>query len=88
MQQIMVLRRIIKNIIYQSSPSKNIWKFLSDLDKIILDYEIEYQRFEQGLQITRKSSKKNIENAERRKASKDKLQAETLSTTQYLNAIS
>ena len=38
----------------------NIWKFLSDLSKIILDYEIEYQRLEQGLQITRKLSKKNI----------------------------
>ena len=66
----------------------NIWKFLFDLNKIILDYEIEYQRLDQGLRITRKSSKKNIENAERRKACKDKLQDGTFSTTQYLNAIS
>ena len=63
-------------------------KTLSDLSKIILDYEIEYQRLEQGLQITRKLSKKNIENAERRNACKDKLQDGTFSTTQYLNAIS
>ena len=42
----------------------NIWKFLSDLNKIILYYEIEYQRLEQGLQISRKLSKKDIENAD------------------------
>ena len=61
---------------------------MSDLNKIILDYEIEYQRLKQGLQITRKSSKKKIENAERRKACKDKLHDGTFSATQYITAIS
>ena len=52
------------------------------------DYEIEYQRLGQGLQISRKSSTKNIENAKRRKACKERLQNGTFSATQYLTAIS
>ena len=66
----------------------NIWNFLSDLDKISRDYENEYQRLEQGLQITRKSSTKNIENAKCRKECKEKLQDGTFSTAQYLTATS
>ena len=43
---------------------------LSELNKVILDFELEYQRLEQGLEITRKPET-NIGNAARRNACKE-----------------
>ena len=66
----------------------NIWKFLSDLNKVILDFELEYQRLEQGFEITRKPKRQTSENATRRNKCKEKLQEGTYSITQYLAAVS
>ena len=42
----------------------NAWKFLSDLNNIIIDFECEYQRLEQALNIKRNPKQKDIVNAQ------------------------
>ena len=65
-----------------------IWKFLTDLNKVIFDFELEYQRLEQGLDITRKPKRQTSENAARRNTCIEKLQEGTYSITQYIVAVS
>ena len=76
----------LKSVITVHHP--NIWKFLSDLNKVILDFELEYQRLEKGLAITRKPKRQTLENAARRNTCKEKLQEGKYSITQYLAAVS
>ena len=56
--------KTLKSVITVHHP--NIWKFLFDLNNVILDFELEYQRLEQGLEITRKPKRQTSENAARR----------------------
>ena len=58
------------------------------MNKIIIDFEGEYQRLEQGLNITRNSKRKHIVNAQFRKECKDKLMNGIYSNQQYLHSIS
>ena len=78
--------KTLKSVITVHHP--NIWKFLSELNKVILDFELEYQILEQGLEITRKPKRQTLENAARRNTCKEKLQGGTYSITQYLAAVS
>ena len=58
------------------------------MNKIIIDFESEYQRLEQGLNITRNPKKKDTVKAHFRNQCKDKLVNEIYSNQQYLNSIS
>ena len=63
--------KTLKSVITVHHP--NIWKFLSDLNKVILNFELESQRLEQGLEITRKPKRQTSENATRRNKCKHAL---------------
>ena len=78
--------KTLKSVITVHHP--NIWKFLSDLNRVILDFELEYQRLERGLEITRKPKRQTLENASRRNACKVKLQEGKYTIIQYLAAVS
>ena len=45
----------------------NIWTFLDSLEEILCDFDLEYGRLEQGLQITCPGSKHHKENAIKRR---------------------
>ena len=66
----------------------NVWKFLTELSKIITDFASEYMRLENDLQITRLTKRNVIEKTKRRKEYKEKLENGTFSAEQYLNAAS
>ena len=66
----------------------NVWKFLTELSKVITDFASEYMRLENDLQITRPTKKNVIEKTKRREEYKEKLENGTFSTEQYLTAVS
>ena len=56
--------KTLKPVIIDHHP--NIWKFVSDLNKVTFDFELEYQRLEQDTEITRKPKRQTLENDARR----------------------
>ena len=66
----------------------NVWKFLADLSKIISDFDSDYMRLENGLEISRPTKRHVIENAKRRQEFREKLEMLSISPEQYLAAVS
>ena len=77
---------ILKSVVKVHHP--NSWKFVSDMKKIIIDSDSEYQRLEQGLNITRNPKRNHIVNVQFRKECKRKLMNGIYSNQQYLHSIS
>ena len=76
----------LKSNIKTSHP--NIWKFLSSLEDIILDFDLEMRRLEEGLLITRGSNPKSRKNADLRIQYKNKYLNRVFTAIEYINAIS
>ena len=49
---------------YLKSIHPNIWKFMSSMDKVMCDYDLELKRLDDGLQITRMPKLKSRSNAD------------------------
>ena len=64
-----------------------IWNFLSILNEIITDTNLEIVRCLQGLEITRSRKKKNVLHEKRRALFKEKLISGCYSPMQYLKSI-
>ena len=76
----------LKSNIKTSHP--NIWKFLSSLEDIILDFDLEIRRLEEGLLIARGSNPKSRKNADLRIQYKNKYLNRVFTAIEYINAIS
>ena len=76
----------LKSLIKCCKP--RIWNFLDTLNEIIIDTDNELARIKEGLQITRKRKKINIDNEERRSKCKEKLIGGSYTPLEYIRAIS
>ena len=70
------------------SPQPNIWAFTSQLGKILEANGLDYERLENGLQITRAQKKKVAKNLARRQRAQDKLEQNKITPLQYLYQVS
>ena len=79
---------------YKSLKSKikthrpNIWSFLDSLEEILCNFDLEYGRLEQGLQISCPGSKHHKENAMKRRVCREKLTNGTYTPLEYLIDVS
>ena len=79
---------------YESLKSKikihrpNIWSFLDCLEEILYDFDLEYARLEQGLEICCPGNKKHKENASKRNKCKEKLRTGIYGPLEYLVEVS
>ena len=64
----------------------NIWKFMSSMDKVMCDYDLELKRLDDGLQITRMPKLKSRSNADLRMEYKTKYLNKKYSTFEYSNS--
>ena len=76
----------LKSYIKTSHP--NTWKFMSTMDKVKSDYDLEVKRLDDGLEITRLPKIKSRKNAELRTQYKTKYLNRIYSPLEYINAIS
>ena len=66
----------------------NIWSFMEHLEEIIQKYDLEFQRLENGLDISDYQKQQNIENTKIREACRSKLESQKLTPIDYLKEIS
>ena len=76
----------LKSYIKTSHP--NTWKFMSAMDKVMSDYDLEVKRLDDGLKITRLPKIKPRKNAKFRTEYKTKYLNRIYSPLEYINAIS
>ena len=76
----------VKSKIKSNHP--NIWKFVTNLDKVMSDYDLEFRRLIDGLETTRNPNPKSRLNAELRSEYKTKYLNGTYTAIEYLNFIS
>ena len=66
----------------------NIWSFMEHLEQTIKKYDLEYQRFSNGLNISNYQKSENAEKCKRREVCKSKLESTEYTSIQYLREIS
>ena len=66
----------------------NIWTFLECLEEILCDFDLEYERLEQGLEISCPGKKLHKEHTIKRNICKEKLAHCTYSPMEYLRIVS
>ena len=66
----------------------NIWSFLDCLEEILSDFDLEYARLEQGLEISYPGKKQHKENASKRDKCKEKLSSGIYGPLEYLIEVS
>ena len=80
------MHKLLMSNIKTSHP--NIWKILSSLEDIILDFDLEIRRLEERLITTRGSNPKSRKNADLRNQYKTKYLNRVFTAIEYINAIS
>ena len=77
-----IYHKALKSKIHVKRP--NILSFMEHLEEIIRKYDLEFQRLENGSDISDYQKQQNIENTKIRKACRSKLESQKLTPIDYL----